>query len=340
MKVIRLDTLLVDATLQALVGQYDSQYGGFGFDPARANQSKFPEPPNLVFLLDYSRRHKSRTAQSMLTETLEQISRGGIRDHVGGGFHRYSTDRRWRVPHFEKMLYDNGQLASVYAQAYEQTPREDFKRVVDETLEFILREMTDADGGFYSALDAETDAQEGRYYVWTRQEVEQSLPPDGFALWAGVYGLTGEPNFEGHYIPLLAKSIADEAQARGLQEAALNEKLQAARAKLLAERGKRPRPLCDTKILAGWNGLMIRGLADAGRVFHNEQYTAAAIRSADFVLTRMRNPAGRLQRTFAGGQAKLLGYLDDYALLVDGLIAWHRTPTLDRAALAQPPPAS
>jgi hypothetical protein len=325
LKVVKLEPALVDSVLAALVSQYDPLYGGWGFDAAEPKRSKFPDSPNLAFLLDYERRHKSQTAEKMFTTTLEKVSQGGIRDHVGGGFHRYSTDRYWRVPHFEKMLYDNAQLTTVYTQAFELTPRADFKQVVDETLAFVLREMTAESGGFYSSLDAETDSQEGRFYVWNRQEVEQALTPEEYALWGSVYGLTGEPNFEGHYIPLLAKPLADEAMDRNLTPEALEDTLQTIGNKLLAVRSKRPRPSTDTKILTAWNGLMIRGLADAGRVFKNERYTAAASKAADFILTKMRDPAGRLQRTFAGNQAKVPAYLDDYAFLVDGLIALHRT---------------
>ena len=256
--------------------------------------------------------------------------RGGIRDHVGGGFHRYSTDRYWRVPHFEKMLYDNGQLASVYARAYELEPREDFRRVVDETLEFLLRELADPAGGFYSALDAETDSQEGRYYVWERKEVEAVLTPAEFKLWAEIYGLAGEPNFEGRYIPLLSRPLADEAKSRQMTEADLNARLQTIREKLIAVRSKRPRPLTDTKVLCGWNGLVIRGLADAGRVLKNPRYTAAAAKAADFVLAKMRDPSGHLQRSFAAGAAKVPGYLDDYALFIDGMIALHQATGEDR----------
>jgi uncharacterized protein len=323
LRVVKLEPTLLESVLRALIAQYDETYGGFGFDPMNPKQSKFPEPPNLAFLLDRA-RHKSDTARKMLIPTLEKISQGGIRDHVGGGFHRYSTDRFWRVPHFEKMLYDNAQLASVYAQAYELEPRADFKRVVDETLAFVVREMTDPEGGFYSAIDAETNSEEGRFYVWDRKEIEQALAPDEFSLWAGVYGIAGEPNFEGRYIPLLSKSLAEEAKGRKLSEAALNEKLQAINQKLLAQRAKRPRPLTDTKILAGWNGLMIRGLADAGRILQDPQYLPPAAKAADFVLTKMRDAEGRLLRTHGLGKSKLPGYLDDYAFFIDGLIALHQ----------------
>ena len=325
LEVIKLNPPLIDKVLRGLAVQYDDIYGGFGFDPTNMRRPKFPEPPNLIFLLDVVRRGKHPPAAIMLTNTLDKISQGGIRDHVGGGFHRYSTDRVWRVPHFEKMLYDNAQLTTAYSLAFEQTPREDYRRVVEEMIGFVERELTDKTGAFYAALDAETNAVEGRYYVWDRKEVEDVLTPEEFKLWASVYGLQGEPNFEQHYIPLLAHPLADIAKSRKISEAELAAQLQPLNAKLLAKRGERPRPLTDTKILTGWNGLMIHGLAEAGRVFKNEQYTAKAAKAADFVLANSRDAEGRLQRTYGAGQAKVLAYLDDYAFLIDGLLALHRS---------------
>jgi uncharacterized protein YyaL (SSP411 family) len=190
--------------------------------------------------------------------------------------------------------------------------------------------MTDEHGAFFSALDAETNSEEGRYYVWQREEVEKILSPEEFALWADVYGISGEPNFEERYIPLLAASLAESAKKRGLTEDQLNAKLQPIRQKLLAERAKRPRPLTDTKILTGWNGLMIGSLAEAGRVFKNESYVAAAAKAADFLLAHLRDEQGNLLRTYAAGQAKIPAYLDDYAFLVDGLLALHQASGNDR----------
>ena len=330
LRVIKLEPSLVDSVLKAIAVQFDTVYGGFGFDEANPRLSKFPEPPNLRFLIDYARRNPSSPAAKMLTLTLEKISQGGIRDHVGGGFHRYSTDRYWRVPHFEKMLYDNAQLVTVYSLAYELAPRPDYQRVVTETIEFVGREMTDVHGAFYSALDAETNSEEGRYYVWRREEVEKVLSPEEFALWADAYGISGESNFEERYIPLLSAPLSELAKKRGLTEDQLNVKLQPIRQKLLAERSKRPRPLTDTKILTGWNGLMIRSLAEAGRVFKNQGYVAAATKAADFLLAHLRDDKGNLLRTYAAGQAKIPAYLDDYAFLVDGLIALHRASGDDR----------
>ncbi len=325
----KLERPLVDGVLRVLLARFDATYGGFGYDPASPRQSKFPEPPNLVFLLDQAQRG-NKIARNMLVVTLEKIAQGGIRDHVGGGFHRYSTDRFWRVPHFEKMLYDNGQLASVYARAFELTKRPDFQRVVDELVEFTLREMRDEGGAFYAAIDAETNAEEGLFYVWERNEIETALSPDEYALWGEVYGITGPANFEQRYIPLLSKPLAESAADRKLSEDALLQALEPARQKLLDVRNKRPRPMTDTKILTSWNGLMIRGLADAGRILPNPDYTQAAAGAAEFVLAKLRDPQGRLLRIYAGGEAKVPGYLDDYAYFVDGLIALHATTGVDR----------
>lgn len=320
----KFDRGMIDAVLQGLVAQYDDKYGGFGFDPQNPRLAKFPEPPNLAFLLDYARRYNSDTARVMLLHTLDMVAQGGIRDHVGGGFHRYSTDRYWRVPHFEKMLYDNGQLLGVYAQAYELEPRPEYRRVVDETVEFLTREMTAEGGGFYAALDAETEGEEGRCYVWDRTEIEQQLSAEEYSLVAGVYGVGDEPNFEGHYVLQLSAPLADAAKQRQVSEQALVDQWQPARQTMLAVRLKRPRPLVDTKILTGWNGLAIRGLADAGRVFKQERYTALAASAADFVLRHARDAEGHLQRTYSEGMAKVPAYLDDYAFLIDGLIALHQ----------------
>ena len=324
---VELDATLGDDVQRVLAGKYDREYGGFDYIGADVRQSKFPQASKLAFLLHRARSadgDQAAAAKKMLFFTLEKMADGGIRDHLGGGFHRYSTDRYWGIPHFEKMLYDNGQLASVYAEAYALSPRADFKRVVDELLEFVGRELSDKQGGFYSALDAETDGQEGAFYVWQRDEVRKLLTPDEFSRFDKIYGPAGDPNFDGKYVPMLAQSPGKTAHERKLTEAALEQRLAPIRQKLLAVRLRRKHPLCDTKILTGWNGLMIRGYADAGRVFKNDQYVARAARAAEFVLSRLRGADGRLLHDYAGGEAKLPGYLDDYAFFVDGLIALHR----------------
>ena len=325
-----LSAKLADGVLAEFAETYDAQYGGFGFSPADPRRPKFPEPPNLVFLLDRARRHNDQKAREMLVATLEKMAGGGIRDHLGGGFHRYSTDRFWRVPHFEKMLYDNGQLTSVYAEAYALTGRADFRRVVREMLDYVAREMTDESGAFYSALDAETDEEEGRFYVWTPDELKQTLTEDSLALIAEVYGVGAGVNFENYHILLLEKPLAAIAQDRGVSEDELLGQLSPVHEKLMEARSKRERPLTDTKILTSWNGLMIGGMADAGRILKNDSYTQAAAKAADFLLANLRTPDGRLLRTYGEGKAKLNAYLDDYAFLAAGLIALHRATGDDK----------
>jgi uncharacterized protein len=321
---IALDEQLVAATLAALAEEYDPKYGGFGYTPD-GRRPKFPEPSNLVFLLDRVRRTSSDQARQLLVGTLEQMGQGGIRDHVGGGFHRYSVDRYWQIPHFEKMLYDNAQLASVYAQAFELTKRDDFRRVAVEICDFVLRELTASEGGFYAALDADSEGQEGKFYRWEKSELAAALSSAELALFAAVYGTDGDPNFdEKYYLPQLARPLAQIAAERRLAEAELEAQLVPIRRKLLAARAERPRPLTDSKILTADNGLMIGGLADAGRILREPRYVAAGERAAEFVLTRLRTADGRLWRTYAGGQAKLNAYLSDYAFLADGLIRLFR----------------
>jgi uncharacterized protein len=317
---VKLDAALLDAVQQALADQYDRQYGGFGYSAENPRRPKFPEPPNLVFLLDRAARARSPEAREMLLATLDHMAAGGIRDHLGGGFHRYSTDRYWRVPHFEKMLYDNAQLASVYTKAFELDPWDEYRQVVDELLGFIRRELTDPDGGFYSAVDAETAGQEGAYYAWLPSEIKQALAPDQFALASLAFGLDAKPNFEDRYVLTLVSPM-DELAKNRRQSAA---QLRAVEDKLLAVREKRARPLTDTKVLAGWNGLMIGAYADAGRVWKNAEYLAAAAKAADFLLANLRTADGRLLRSYRQGQGKVPAFLDDYAFTIAGLLALHR----------------
>ncbi len=297
---------------------YDSEWGGFGFVPADPNRPKFPEPSNLLMMQEWVRLQPEGEAKEkvkgMVKNTLEKMALGGMYDHLGGGFHRYSVDRFWAIPHFEKMLYDNGQLASVYAEAYELDPKPEYKRVVEGMLEFVEREMTAPEGGFYSALDAESEGVEGKFYRWEKDEVEKILG-DEFKLFAEAYRLNEAPNFEKeYYAPQLTKFLDD----------ATDEKLKAARKKLFDVRAKRPRPLLDNKILTGWNGMMIRGFADAGRVFKNDHYKDVAAKAAIFVIEKLTNEEGRLWRTHTDGESKLNAYLQDYACLVDGLLALHQ----------------
>jgi uncharacterized protein len=317
-------------TVAAIAEQFDGKYGGFSYSESNPRRPKFPEPSNLLFLFDRAERANDESARRMLNLTLEHMATGGIRDHLGGGFHRYSTDRYWRIPHFEKMLYDNAQLASVYAAAARQSGRADFHRVTEELLAFVSRELTSPEGAFFSALDAETDADEGQFYVWTRDELTTALSDEDFRLFGLAYSTAGEPNFDGRYVIEQVRPIEVVAAASGLAVEVVEKQLAALREKLLAKRSARPRPLTDTKVLTGWNGQMIRGFADAGRLLNEPEHVQTAARAADFVLKNLRTPEGRLQRSYAQGQAHLNAYLDDYAFLVDGLLALHEATGEDR----------
>ncbi len=319
----------------ALADQYDPEFGGFGFDAARPKRPKFPEPVNLLYLLDQARRDRASNGPkppepnplTMALKTFDAMARGGIRDHLAGGYHRYSTVRNWSVPHFEKMLYDNAQLAEALVLAYETTGDPRWKREAEATFGFVAQSMTTADGLFTSALDAESEGEEGKYYVWTRAEVEQTLGGGAdFALFARVYGLESTANFEGERYVLLEPKIIDDP--------AIEAKLVPLRAKLLAVRDRRKPPLLDDKILTSWNALMISALAEGARVLKDDRLKVAADKATDALLKLMTASDGRLLRTARGGQAKLPAYLEDYGALVHALVRLHAA-TADPARLTQ-----
>jgi uncharacterized protein YyaL (SSP411 family) len=325
-----LDAKLVASVQKELAEQYDAKYGGFGYSRFDPQQPKFPEPSNLHYLLhrarDESLEETTRNeAREMLETTLDRMARGGIRDHLGGGFHRYSVDRFWRIPHFEKMLYDNAQLASIYTEAHRLTGRDDFRRVAEESLDYVLREMTSPEGAFYAAQDADSEGEEGKFYRWSKDEVQKQISAEEYEVFAAAYGLNEAPNFEdAFYVLLMATPLSELAEARKTTEKVLESQLAPIRKKLLEARNQRPRPRTDAKIVTAWNGLMIRGLADAGQTFKNDRYLDAARKAARFILERLQTSDGRLLSTYAAGQAKLNAYLDDYAFLADGLLALHR----------------
>ena len=318
----------------ALADQFDPDFGGFGFDPARPKRPKFPEPVNLLYLLDQHRRDRAGKLETpnahgplaMALKTLDAMARGGIRDHLAGGYHRYSTLRDWSVPHFEKMLYDNAQLAEALVLAHETTGDARWKAEAEATFGFVARTMTAPDGLFYSALDAESEGEEGKSYVWTRAEVEKVLGTgEDYALFAPAYALDGEPDLEnGRYVLLEPKVIDPVLEAR----------LAPLRAKLLAARDRRPAPLLDDKILTSWNALMIAAYAEGARVLKDDRYKLAAGKAADALLATMTGPDGRLLRTARGGKAKLPAYLEDYAALTHALVRLHAA-TGDPKRLAQ-----
>ena len=306
----------IEAARSALVQRFDARHGGFGSAP------KFPSPSNLYFLLDLAQDGDTE-AGAMLERTLDGMARGGIQDQIGGGFHRYSVDAEWLVPHFEKMLYDNAALAALYAEAHALFPQAGFARVAQRTLDFVLDELLAPEAGFWSAIDAETAGQEGAYYVWTRDELRSAVDAGADALLAAVFGYDGRPNFESHhYVLHLPRPLAEQARQRGMSEAELLDAIEPGRRALLAVRAQRQRPLTDDKLLADWNGLMIGALASAGRVLAMPRYVAAATRTAEFVLEKMLTGEG-LRHTYRTGAARISGLLDDYAFLIEGLLALH-----------------
>ena len=321
-------------TLDALSQTYDPEFGGFGYSPASPNRPKFPEGSNFMFLLHMAKQEgleTSNQAKKMLVESLQRIHSGGIYDHLGGGFHRYSVDRFWKIPHFEKMLYDNAQLVSIYAEAWELAQDPTFKLAVDGTLEFVKREMTTEAGGFFSALDADSEGEEGKFYRWEKKEIEEALSEEEFKLFAKVYSIDQAPNFEHeYYAPQLSMPLGSITAQMNLSLDQLEAKLTPIRKKLFDVRAGRVRPLMDSKILTEWNGMMIRAFADAGRIFKNEAYTQTAAKAADFALAKLRRDDGRLWRTYTNNEAKLNAYLTDYAQLIDGFIALHRATDEER----------
>lgn len=330
---VDLNRELVTPALDELKEEFDKEHGGFGSPRRSFRGPKFPTPPYLSLLQQEAARADQKDKKElsqMVHATLDRMARGGIYDHLGGGFHRYSTERTWTVPHFEKMLYDNAQLCELYARAYKETKNPEYKRVLQETLGFVRRELTSPEGGFYSALDADSEGEEGRFYVWKTGEIESVLTDKKERdLITQVYGVDKGVNFEGKYsILVLTKPLKEHAADLKLSEEDLGKQLAAARKKLFDARAKRERPFLDTKILTAWNGQMIAGAALAGQAIDDKDAVEMAKKAADFVLKNLKTKEGRLQRTYgaAPGQkatAKLNGYLDDYAYLVHGLLTLH-----------------
>ncbi len=307
-------------TAEAALGQaFDDRLGGFGPAP------KFPHATDLKLLLARWRASRNEPLLEMVVVTLDHIAAGGIYDHLGGGFHRYSVDAEWLVPHFEKMLYDNAMLANCYLDAWQETERKDYLRVVRETLDYVLGDMTDPLGGFYSAEDADSEGEEGKFYVWTPQELQAVLGPERGAAFAYVYDVSATGNFEGRNILHLSKPIAVCAKILGCEPAALEEQLTADRAALLEARARRVRPGRDDKVLVSWNGLMIDALARAGAVLDEPRYRTAAAAAADFLLTHLRDERGRLLHCWRAGQARHDAFLDDHASLCNALVTLYET---------------
>lgn len=308
-----LNAELLDAAAARVVRGFDHEHGGFGGAP------KFPQPMNLEFLLRHYARTGDAAALEMVTFTLGKMARGGIYDQLGGGFHRYSVDAVWLVPHFEKMLYDNAQLSRVYLHAWQITGDPFFRRIAEEIYDYVLREMTGPEGGFYSTTDADSEGEEGKFFVWSQSELEVLLGADAEVA-IEYWGVTPGGNFEGHNILYVPSDDSVIARRLGLTVDELTVKRDAIRDVLYAARTQRVAPGLDDKILTAWNGMMLASLAEAARVLDRADYRVAAVRAGDFLLTALRAADGRLWRTWKGGAAKINGYLEDYANLIDGLL--------------------
>ena len=306
-----LSTATLDEAVTQLQQHFDSEDGGFG------DQPKFPQPMTLDFLMTQA----DDDALYMAELTLFKMANGGIYDQLGGGFHRYSVDRYWLVPHFEKMLYDNAQLLRSYVQAWQITGRPLYRRIVEETIDYVLREMTAPAGGFYSTQDADSEGEEGKFFVWTPTEIESVLGPQIAALFQDYYGVTPSGNFEGKNILNVVKTLEETADRFSASRADAEQALIIGRTTLFDVREQRVKPARDEKILTEWNGLMIHTLAACATALDHDGALAAAERAADFILTNMRQEDGRLYRGFKDGQARFNAYLEDYAAFIRGLQA-------------------
>jgi hypothetical protein len=311
----RLNPSLLERAARHLVARADEVHGGL-----HTGQPKFPNPMNLDYLLRYYTHTRNADVLNVITFTLEKMARGGIYDQIGFGFHRYSVDEQWLVPHFEKMLYDNSQLARVYLHAYQVTQNPFFAEICQQILTYVEREMLDPSGGFYSTQDADSEGEEGKFFLWTPDEfraiLQGKLPDETISALMNYWDVTRSGNFEGKNI------LHVEAE-----NPALKDSIQVARNLLFAARDKRIKPGRDEKMLAAWNGMMLTAYAEAARVFPEKRatYTQIARRNAEFLLAQLSMPDGRLYRTHKNGESKLNGYLEDYACVIDGLLELYQT---------------
>ncbi|MCZ7397167.1 MAG: thioredoxin domain-containing protein [Candidatus Methanoperedens sp.] len=310
---------ILHQAFEQLLDMFDESHGGFG------NAPKFPTPHNLTFLLRYWKRTGDNMALQMVEKTLSQMHMGGIYDHVGFGFHRYSTDARWFVPHFEKMLYDQALLAMAYIEAYQATGKKEYEKTAREIITYVLRDMTSKDGGFYSGEDADSEGVEGKFYIWTEEDIDYILENESESI-KKIYNVDKNGNFRdestgkntGKNILYLNKTIDELASGLKLTKDGIESQMYDARFKLFVDREKRPHPGKDDKVLTDWNGLMIAALAKGAQVFDEPVYAEAAQRAADFILENMRTP--HLYHRYRDGETSITAFLDDYAFLTWGLI--------------------
>ncbi len=311
----------LDKIANNFLSQIDFKRGG------RNGSPKFPMPNNYEFLLKYHHITKSDAAKEAVMTTLDNMAAGGIYDHVGGGFARYSTDKDWFAPHFEKMLYDNGQLVSLYAHAYQLTGNKSYKKVVEETLEFVERELMDKNGGFYSSLDADSEGEEGKFYVWTESELDSIINnPEKSRIYKKLYNVKSSGNWEhkNNILNYSGNNISDIAKKYDLEESALTTLVSEINSKILLARKSRIRPGLDDKILTSWNALMIKGYTDAYAAIGNKHYLKIAIKNANFIIKEQLQKDYRLNRNFKDGNSVINAFLDDYGLVIDAFIGLYQ----------------
>ncbi|MDG2129282.1 MAG: thioredoxin domain-containing protein [Fuerstiella sp.] len=327
---VELEEKLLNSAVVPIKEMYDPVWGGVDFDERRPAKPRFPNVPRLELALDLYESTGDGELLKIVQHSLTRMAQGGIHDHLGGGFHRYSTDRRWHVPHFEKMLYDQAMMLSIYTRMAAKTNNEVYRNVAVGIADFIHNEMTTPEGAFCSALDAETNAIEGEYYVWTAEEITSVLGEADAGFFSAVYGVNESNPFEHGIVLHLPKSVGDTISERQVDSQQARDRLSKMRTRLLQARWKRERPLLDDKVLTAWNALMIKSLAVSGRELNRPQDTAAAVKAAGFLLARLRDAEGHLLRTWRKGTARYSAYLVDYAFLVSALVELHRTTQSER----------
>ena len=330
------DETMIKEAFSQYASRFDPDYGGFGRAP------KFPSPHNLILLLRYSKLYDDPTALKMVETTLHYMRLGGVFDHIGLGFHRYSTDKRWFLPHFEKMLYDQAMLSMAYLEAYQLTGNEKYAQVAREIFTYVLRDMTHKEGGFYSAEDADSEGEEGVFYIWSKEELIEILGPEDGSRMAKIFGFSDNGNFRdeasgkstGNNIPYFPRSKDELAKKSGMSIDEFDGFIEISRQQLFDVREKRIHPLKDDKILTDWNGLMIAALALGGQVLDEPEYITAAERAAGFVEKNLRDKKGRLMKRYRLGKAGLSPHLDDYSFMVWGLLNLYEA-TFDTEYLAR-----
>ncbi|MGH9872391.1 MAG: thioredoxin domain-containing protein [Pyrinomonadaceae bacterium] len=313
-----LTSALLDTAYRGMIKNYDSTYGGFGGAP------KFPPAMSLEFLLHTFYRTADQQALDLVAHTCRKMAEGGIYDQLGGGFHRYATDARWLVPHFEKMLYDNALLARLYLHYYQVSNDQEARVIAEGILDYVVREMTDSAGGFYSTQDADSEGVEGKFFIWRKGEIRDLLGERDAEIFAAYYNVTDAGNFEGENILNVTRSLSEVSTSENITTEQLSETLARARKVLFAAREKRVKPARDEKILTAWNGLMLASFAEAAAILNRPDYLDVARKNARFILENLRRD-GLLLRTYKGGQAKLNAYLEDYAFFIDGLVTLFET---------------